>query len=95
MNIDPFVTSSCLAFIYFSQALLLAQFVVAARKSLKLMYKSELTFTPPTVFSGLRVFALSNRNVWVFLAVFLLNMVSFGVNMVSAYCLQDGALTEL
>ncbi|KAI0701032.1 hypothetical protein BC835DRAFT_1265519, partial [Cytidiella melzeri] len=36
------------------------------------------------VFSGLRVFALSGRNVWLFLVVFTLSMAPFATNLLTA-----------
>lgn len=36
-----------------------------------------------TVFAALRIYALCARKIWIALAVFLLSMVTFGVNLVS------------
>ncbi|KAI0684057.1 hypothetical protein BC835DRAFT_1294107, partial [Cytidiella melzeri] len=65
-------------------ALSLVLFVAAARKSLRPLLQLEALheLVVAEVFSGLRVFALCNRNVWLFLVVFALNMVPFATNMV-------------
>ncbi|KAI0685094.1 hypothetical protein BC835DRAFT_1421587 [Cytidiella melzeri] len=44
-------------------------------------YTILLQFIVAASFSGLRVFALSSRNIWLFLVVFFLNMVPFATNM--------------
>lgn len=64
----------------------LMQFVVTAgRLSISNLMSEESTNTSRTrtAFSGLRVYALCNRNIWLFSLVFTLSMVSFGVNLVS------------
>ncbi|KAI0685329.1 hypothetical protein BC835DRAFT_1290468 [Cytidiella melzeri] len=63
----------------------LSTWIFAVNRYASLVYAVGLvspTLTPNVLFSGLRAFALTSRNVWLFLMVFALNMVPFATNMV-------------
>lgn len=42
------------------------------------------------VFTGIRAYALCNRNIWVLIFVFVLSMVPFATNMVGLHCSEYG-----
>ncbi|KAI0804519.1 hypothetical protein BC629DRAFT_1663271 [Irpex lacteus] len=42
------------------------------------------------VFTGIRAYALCNRNIWVLIIVFTLSMVPFATNMVGLHCSEYG-----
>lgn len=80
---------SCMWNVEITEILFLLQFVVTAREYHLLAYvvDDDAVLIHPgfRVFFAVRVYALCERNIWLFAIVFTLNMVPFGTNMVSEF----------